>query len=100
MDRLPAIHQQYALYRGVKPLRIDHFNCFSPDVDESVTFYNEIGFRVTEYTEDAETGKLWAAWTPARVGCTISRSRTVTGRGFITRLSGCRHRSTSSICAT
>ena len=31
MDRLPPIHQKYALYKGVKPLRIDHFNCFSPE---------------------------------------------------------------------
>ena len=62
MERLPTIHQKYALYRGVKPLRIDHFNCFSPHVDESVAFYNEIGFRTTEYTEDRETGRLWAAW--------------------------------------
>jgi catechol 2,3-dioxygenase len=68
MDRLPPIHQQYALYRGVKPLRIDHFNCFSPDVDASVAFWNEIGFRVTEYTEDADTGRLWAAWTHRKGG--------------------------------
>lgn len=62
MDRLPPIHQQYKLYNGVKPLRIDHFNMFSSDVDASIAFYNDIGFRVTEYTEDAETGKCWAAW--------------------------------------
>ena len=62
MDRLAPIHQNYALYRGVKPLRIDHFNMFVSDVDASVAFYNEIGFRVTEYTEDADTGRLWAAW--------------------------------------
>jgi catechol 2,3-dioxygenase len=62
MDRLPPIHQQYKLYRGVKPLRIDHFNMFSSNVDNSVAFYNEMGFRVTEYTEDEETGHLWAAW--------------------------------------
>ena len=62
MDRLAPIHQSYALYRGVKPLRIDHFNMFCSDVDASVAFYNEIGFRVTEYTEDADTGRLWAAW--------------------------------------
>jgi catechol 2,3-dioxygenase len=68
MDRLPPIHQQYALYRGGKPLRIDHFNCFSPDVDEAVGFYNEIGFRVTEYTEDEVTGRLWAAWTHRKGG--------------------------------
>ncbi len=62
MDRLPAIHQNYALYRGVRPLRIDHFNTFSPDVDASVGFWNDMGFRVTEYTEDEASGRLWAAW--------------------------------------
>jgi catechol 2,3-dioxygenase len=62
MDRLPPIHQTYALYHGVKPLRIDHFNCFSPDVDASVEFYSAMGFRVTEYTEDDESKRLWAAW--------------------------------------
>jgi len=62
MDRLAPIHQKYGLYRGGKLLRIDHFNCFSYDVDEAVAFYNEIGFRATEYTEDEETGLLWAAW--------------------------------------
>jgi len=62
MDRLPPIHQKYALYHGVKPLRIDHFNCFSPDVDASVEFYSAMGFRVTEYTEDDESKRLWAAW--------------------------------------
>lgn len=62
MDRLPPIHQKYALYSGVKPLRIDHFNCFSPNVDESVAFWNAMGFRTTEYTEDAASGRLWAAW--------------------------------------
>lgn len=62
MDRLPTIHQHYKLYKGVKPLRIDHFNMFSADVDASVEFYNDIGFRVTEYTEDDASGKVWAAW--------------------------------------
>jgi catechol 2,3-dioxygenase len=55
MDRLPPIHQQYRLYHGVKPLRIDHFNMFSPDVDASVAFY-------AEYTADDGTGRTWAAW--------------------------------------
>ena len=62
MDRLETIHQKYNLYRGVKPLRIDHFNCFSPNVDKSVSFYNDFGFRVTEYTEDDDSGAVWAAW--------------------------------------
>jgi catechol 2,3-dioxygenase len=62
MDRLPPIHQQYKLYHGVKPLRIDHFNLFSPNVDQAVAFYGDMGFRVTEYTADEQTGRTWAAW--------------------------------------
>ncbi|MEM7058553.1 MAG: 3,4-dihydroxyphenylacetate 2,3-dioxygenase [Pseudomonadota bacterium] len=62
MDRVPHLTQQYKLYRGVKPLRIDHFNMFSSDVDGAVAFYNRLGFRTTEYSEDAGTGKVWAAW--------------------------------------
>ncbi|MDD9908457.1 MAG: 3,4-dihydroxyphenylacetate 2,3-dioxygenase [Ahrensia sp.] len=62
MERLPSIHQRYKLYSGVKPLRIDHFNMFSANVDAAVEFYGEMGFRVTEYTEDEETGRVWAAW--------------------------------------
>ena len=62
MDKLPSVHQKYALYKGVKPLRIDHFNCFTPDVQASVDFYNDIGFRTTEYTESEDNGQLWAAW--------------------------------------
>ena len=62
MDRLEPIHQKYSQYRGVKPLRIDHFNMFSADVDGAVAFYNDMGFRLTEYTADEETGKIWAAW--------------------------------------
>ena len=62
MERLETVHQKYSLYRGVRPLRIDHFNLFSPNVDESVSFYQDFGFRTTEYTEDVDTGRLWAAW--------------------------------------
>lgn len=68
MERLPPIHQKYALYRGVRPLRIDHFNLFSPDVDGAVAFYGRMGFRVTEYTEDEATGRLWAAWMQRKGG--------------------------------
>ncbi len=62
MDRLPTIHQRYGLYRGVKPLRIDHFNLFASDVDGAMAFYTDLGFRLTEYTADAESGRTWAAW--------------------------------------
>jgi catechol 2,3-dioxygenase len=62
MDRLPPIHQHYHLYRGVKPLRIDHFNLFSDNVAKSVDFYNSLGFRMTEYTATEDNDEIWAAW--------------------------------------
>jgi catechol 2,3-dioxygenase len=68
MDRLPSIHQKYALYKGVRPLRIDHFNCFSHDVQASVDFYNAIGFRTTEYTATEDGDELWAAWMQRKGG--------------------------------
>ncbi len=68
MDRLPPIHQHYALYRGVRPLRIDHFNLFSPDVDAAIAFWSAMGFRVTEYTADEATGRTWAAWLQRKGG--------------------------------
>ena len=55
--------QRYGSYRGARIQRIDHVNCFTPDVQASHDFYNELGFRLTEYTEtDDPDPKLWAVW--------------------------------------
>ena len=62
MERLPSLHQQYRLYSGVKPLRMDHANLFYPDVDGATEFYQRLGFRLTEFTEDPVTGRKWASW--------------------------------------
>src|SRR6185503_19110784 len=32
MDRLPSMLQKYAAYQGARIQRIDHINCFTPDV--------------------------------------------------------------------
>ena len=55
--------QQYSYHLGARIQRIDHLNCFTPDVQASYDFYRELGFRLTEFTEtdDAES-KLWAVW--------------------------------------
>lgn len=79
MDRLPPIHQEYDRYRGVRPLRVDHFNCFSPDVEASVHFFGELGFRVTEYTEDEATKDVWAAWMHRKGG--VHDIAFINGRG-------------------
>lgn len=58
--------QKYGDYQGCRPMRIDHFNCFTPNVQASHDFYaNELGFRTTEYTEtddDRDPPELWAVW--------------------------------------
>ena len=58
--------QKYGDYRGCRPMRIDHFNCFTPNVQASHDFFaNELGFRTTEYTEtddDRDPPELWAVW--------------------------------------
>ena len=63
MDQVPSMLQRYAVHRGARIRRIDHINCFTPDVQASYDFYTEIGFRLTEYTEtDEDDPKLWAVW--------------------------------------
>lgn len=63
MDHVPSKLQKYAEHRGARIQRIDHVNCFTPDVQVSHDFYNEIGFRVTEYTETEDADpRLWAIW--------------------------------------
>ena len=64
MDEAECMIRKYAEYRGARIQRIDHINCFTPDVQASYDFYSDIGFRLTEYTEtdDATDPRLWAVW--------------------------------------
>ena len=63
MDHAECMLQQYGSHRGAHIQRIDHLNCFTPDVQASYDFYRELGFRLTEYTEtDGADPKLWAVW--------------------------------------
>ena len=62
VTHVPRLLQRYAEHRGARPQRIDHVNCFSPDVQAGFDFYRELGFRVSEYTETEDTRDLWAVW--------------------------------------
>jgi catechol 2,3-dioxygenase len=67
MDRVPSMLQKYAAYQGARIQRIDHINCFTPDVQASYDFYTELGFRLTETTEtEGDDPKLWAVWMQRR----------------------------------
>lgn len=63
IDQSERALQKYALHHGARIQRIDHVNCFSPDVQASHDFFNEMGLRTTEYTEtDDADARLWAVW--------------------------------------
>jgi catechol 2,3-dioxygenase len=63
MDQTDRMLQKYQAYQGARIQRIDHVNCFSPDVQASHDFLSEIGLRTTEYTEtDDADARLWAVW--------------------------------------
>ena len=67
MDRVKPMLQRYAAYQGARIQRIDHINCFTPDVQKSYDFYTELGFRLTETTEtEGADPKLWAVWMQRR----------------------------------
>ena len=67
MDRVKSMLQKYAAYQGARIQRIDHINCFTPDVQASYDFYTELGFRLTETTEtEGADPKLWAVWMQRR----------------------------------
>lgn len=60
--RHPWLLQRYDLHRGPAIARIDHCNLFCPTVGDMAQWYQrELGFRLTEYTEDKD-GVTWAAW--------------------------------------
>ncbi len=63
MEQSERMLQRYAAHTGARIQRIDHINCFTPDVQGSYDFYADIGFRLTEYTEtDGADPRLWAVW--------------------------------------
>jgi catechol 2,3-dioxygenase len=62
MDAVPSMLRRYGAYRGACIQRIDHVNCFSPDVQASYDFFTELGFRTTEYAAADERDNLWSVW--------------------------------------
>ncbi|WP_315838165.1 3,4-dihydroxyphenylacetate 2,3-dioxygenase [Bradyrhizobium prioriisuperbiae] len=63
MDKRPHLLRRYDLYKGCHPQRFDHFNVFANNVQGTVDFYAQLGFRLTEYAEeDGPNGRIAAAW--------------------------------------
>ena len=63
MEKRPHLLRRYDLYRGCHPQRLDHFNIFAAEVQDTMDFYTRLGFRLTEYAEeDGPNGRIAAAW--------------------------------------
>jgi catechol 2,3-dioxygenase len=63
MEKAERMLQKYGEYKGCRPQRFDHFNCFSHDLQGSYAFFvQELGFRLTEYAATEETDEIWACW--------------------------------------
>lgn len=63
MEKRPHLLRRYDLYKGCHPQRLDHFNVFAAEVQDTMEFYARLGFRLTEYgEEDGEGGRIAAAW--------------------------------------
>jgi catechol 2,3-dioxygenase len=61
-EKRPWLLQRYDQRRCPTIQRIDHVNVFSTNPGAMLAWYrDELGFRLTEYTED-EDGHIWAAW--------------------------------------
>ncbi|TCZ77750.1 3,4-dihydroxyphenylacetate 2,3-dioxygenase [Paenibacillus albiflavus] len=62
MDKVERLLQRYDLYKGARIQRMDHVNCFVPDVLKAYDFFTkELGFACSEYTA-LEDDTYYATW--------------------------------------
>ena len=55
--------QRFDIHRGAPIMRFDHFNLHSPQVEETFAFWQELGFRCSEYiATDEEDERITGAW--------------------------------------
>ncbi|WP_329047086.1 3,4-dihydroxyphenylacetate 2,3-dioxygenase [Amycolatopsis sp. NBC_01488] len=60
-EHVERFTQRYDLHGAGALSRLDHFNLDTPDVAAARTYYQGLGFRVSEDIQDAD-GTLYAAW--------------------------------------
>lgn len=62
METKPRLINRFDLYQGIRPLRLDHFQLFVPDVAAETAFYADMGFRLSEYIVFNDGGNLLATF--------------------------------------
>jgi catechol 2,3-dioxygenase len=60
-EHVERLTQHYDLHGAGAIARLDHFNVVTPDVPAAVSYYEDLGFRVSEDIEDADN-TVFAAW--------------------------------------
>lgn len=58
METRPRLFHHVEVYRGASAQRLDHFQILTPKVQESLEFYNDMGFRLSEYVAHAGGERL------------------------------------------
>ena len=63
MTTLDPLLQRFDLQSGAPIVRLDHFNIHSPDCEGALRFWQELGFRLTEYiSTDGADERLTGGW--------------------------------------
>lgn len=63
MEQFETQLQRFDIQRGAPIMRMDHFNIHSPRCEETLAFWQELGFRCTEYiATDGEDERITGGW--------------------------------------
>jgi 3,4-dihydroxyphenylacetate 2,3-dioxygenase len=63
MAQLETRLQRFDIQRGAPIMRLDHFNLHTSQVEETLGFWQELGFRCSEYiSTDGEPEQITGAW--------------------------------------
>ena len=63
IEQFETQHQRFDLHRGAPLLRFDHLNLHAPRVEDTLRFWNQMGFRCSEYiSTDGDDDRITGAW--------------------------------------
>ena len=62
MDKKPNRMRQFHTHAGGKLVYLDHIQIATHDIQAAYGFYNDLGFRLAEYTATDGTDDVWGVW--------------------------------------
>lgn len=63
MEQFPSQLQRFDIHRGAPIMRFDHLNLHTPEVEQTFAFWQQLGFRCSEYiSTDGKDERLAGAW--------------------------------------